>query len=101
MNKIKLINSFIAVGIIFIITGGILNVLHRPDSETFILIGKCFTILFSLIAVVEIFTSPKRSYVSKAIWLLCFIYFSPFAVLVYFFKWQNGFGINPLSNNIQ
>ena len=46
MNKIKLINSFIAVGIIFIITGAILNLVNTPGSETFVQIGKYFTILF-------------------------------------------------------
>ena len=99
MDKIKLINSFIAVGIIFIITGGILDLVNRPGSDTFILIGKGFTTLFSVIASIEIVTSKNRTYISKAIWLLCLFYFAPFAVLVYFFRWHNGFAATSIHSN--
>ena len=100
MNKIKLINSFIAVGIIFIITGAILNLVNTPGSETFVQIGKYFTILFSIIASIEIVTSKNRTYVSKATWLLCLFYIAPLAVLVYFFRWQHGFDATPIHSKI-
>ena len=87
-NRKEIINSFISIGIVFIITGIVFKVLHRPDSEVYISIGTGFTLLFTIGAFVEIILSKTMSNLSKVIWAICLLTFKPVALLVYLYKRQ-------------
>lgn len=89
----------IQIGIVLIIIGSVFKLLNTPGSDIYITIGATCTVIFSLIAFVEIWLSKSMSVYSKIIWMIFLISFTTLTVLVYFFTRKNSGGISSTANS--
>jgi len=79
--KFSLIISILAK-----ITGAIFKIMHWPASNILFSIGVLVSLIFILIALMEIYISKEKSQIEKLLWLIGFIALSSIIGLIYYYS---------------
>jgi hypothetical protein len=83
MKNFQFLPALFNVQLSFIIIGAILKILHLPLSDIILGIGICACLVFTILALMEIYSSPKLSSMRKSKWLFAFLFVNTIAGLYY------------------
>jgi len=84
MKKIRLYRISLLICIILTIFGAIFKIQHYPFSQLLIIIGTISSLGFIIPALIDVFNNEKNNFMAKFAWLICFIFLSWIAGLIYF-----------------
>lgn len=86
MSRITLFKITLGISLICIVTGLVRKILHYPNSEAIIMTAVFAAIVYSLIALIEIWPSAQIKTTEKLMWTVGFIFFSWLAGPLYYFN---------------
>lgn len=81
MNTLRMYLLF-AGGLILVIAGAFLKISHLPGADTVLAIGLITGLLFSVLALWQIFSAPLPI-TEKTMWLIAFLFLNWVAAMVY------------------
>jgi len=66
------------------IFGAIFKILHYPFGQTLMIVGTICSLGFIIPALIDVFNNEKNKFIEKFAWLICFIFLSWIAGLIYY-----------------
>ena len=84
MKRDTVIKLSFAISLLLTITAATLKLLHKPNSDPFLLSAVISTIIYIVLAIYEVRSSPRISTIEKNMWTIAFIFMSGLAGLIYF-----------------
>lgn len=83
MNNKNLIPVFYVITFIILILGTIFKILHQPLGAEILGLAFISSIIFIVLALIEIFKSDRINIIEKIMWLVGFIFLSTVAGFIY------------------
>lgn len=71
------------VSTVFLMLGGSLKMQHWPGGIELLFAGMLFAVVYSVIALINVFKNEHKSFLEKMTWLVCFVLFSLITAIFY------------------
>jgi len=84
-KKIKLYRTSLMISIAITIIGAMFKIMHWPGASLLLSLGLLLSLIYIVIALIEIYKTESKSLVEKVLWLIGFIVFSWIVGLIYYF----------------
>jgi len=82
---IKLYKTSLMISIAITIIGAMFKIMHWPGASLLLSLGLLLSLIYIVIALIEIYKTESKSLVEKVVWLIGFIVFSWIVGLIYYF----------------
>jgi len=73
------------ISIAITIIGAMFKIMHWPGASLLLSLGLLLSLIYIVIALIEIYKTESKSLVEKVLWLIGFIVFSWIVGLIYYF----------------
>lgn len=81
---IKLYKTSLMISIAITIIGAMFKIMHWPGASLLLSFGLLISLIYIVIALIEIYKTESKSLVEKILWLIGFIVFSWIVGLIYY-----------------
>jgi predicted membrane channel-forming protein YqfA (hemolysin III family) len=81
----KLYKTSLIISIAVTIIGAMFKIMHWPEARLLLSLGLLLSLIYIVIALIEIYKTESKTLVEKVVWLIGFIVFSWIVGLIYYF----------------